>query len=112
MATTISLFSSWTSGNRFAYVYGGDINNDGTASNDLLYVPTDAEIDNMVFTPFTDVFGNVKTAAAQRAAFKNFIRQDDYLSDRRGKYTEKYGGENPWISQLDLRILQDFKIGP
>jgi hypothetical protein len=28
--TIISLFSSWTSGNRFAYVYGGDINFDGT----------------------------------------------------------------------------------
>ena len=34
-ATTISTFHSWSSGNRFAYVYGGDINNDGTASNDL-----------------------------------------------------------------------------
>lgn len=112
LATTISLFSSWTSGNRFAYVYGGDINNDGTASNDLLYVPTDAEIDNMVFTPFPDVLGNIKTAAEQRAAFKTFIRQDDYLSERQGTYTEKYAGENPWIGQLDLRILQDFKIGP
>ena len=111
LATTISLFSSWTSGNRFAYVYGGDINNDGTASNDLLYVPTDAEIDNMVFTPFPDVLGNIKNAAEQRAAFKSFISQDDYLSGRRGMYTEKYAGENPWIGQLDLRILQDFKIG-
>ena len=46
LATTISLFGNWTSGNRFAYVYGGDINNDGTASNDLLYVPTDGEIDS------------------------------------------------------------------
>jgi hypothetical protein len=111
LATTLSLFSSWTSGNRFAYVYGGDINNDGTASNDLLYVPTDAEIDNMNFTPFPDVLGNMKTAAEQKAGFKNFINQDEYLSERRGKYTEKYAGENPWISQLDVRILQDFKIG-
>ena len=47
LATTIALFGSFTSGNRFAYVYGGDINNDGTTSNDLLYVPTDAEIDAM-----------------------------------------------------------------
>ena len=111
IATTISLFSSWTSGNRFAYVYGGDINNDGTASNDLLYVPTDAEIDKMNFTPIVDVLGNAKSAAEQKAAFKTFINQDKYLGDRRGKYTEKYAGINPWVSQLDLRILQDFKIG-
>ena len=110
--TTVSLFSSWTSGNRFAYVYGGDINNDGTASNDLLYVPTDVEIDDMVFTPFTDVLGNVQSPAAQQTAYKQFIVQDDYLSGKRGQYTEKYGAESPWFSQLDLRILQDLYTNP
>lgn len=109
-ATTVSLFGSWTSGNRFAYVYGGDINNDGTASNDLLYVPTDAEIDNMPFVPLIDANGNTQDAATQRNAFKQFIRQDDYLNGRRGQYTEKYGGETPWFSQVDMRILQDFNF--
>lgn len=110
-ATTISTFHSWSSGNRFAYVYGADINNDGTNSNDLLYVPTDAEIDKMKFNPaYTDVFGNVQTQAAQRQAFKEFIAQDKYLSGLRGEYTGKYEGENPWFNQLDLRILQDFNF--
>ncbi len=110
-ATTISLFGSWTSGNRFAYVYGGDINNDGTATNDLLYVPTDGEIDNMVFIPLIDALGNPQDEDAQRQAFKQFIRQDDYLSGLRGQYTEKYGGETPWFSQVDMRILQDYNFG-
>lgn len=110
LATTVSLFGSLTSGNRFAYVYGGDINNDGTASNDLLYVPTDAEIDAMNFTSLTDVNGVIQNAAAQRVAFKWFIQQDKYLRDRRGQYTEKYGAENPWFSQVDLRVLQDFNF--
>jgi len=111
--TTISVFGSWTSGNRFAYVYAGDINNDGTSSNDLLYVPTNAEIDAMNFAALTDINGNVQSAAIQRQTLKNFIAQDDYLSSRVGQYTEKYGGETPWYSQLDLRILQDlnFKAG-
>jgi len=108
--TTISLFGSWASGNRFAYVYGGDINNDGTGSNDLLYVPTDAEIDNMTFTPLTDINGDIQNAAAQQQALKNYIAQDDYLNGLRGQYTEKYGGETPWNTQLDLRILQDLVI--
>ena len=109
-ATTVSLFGSWTSGNRFAYVYGGDINNDGTLSNDLLYVPTDAEIDLMPFTTLVDVNGVSQNAAAQRAAFKQFIAQDEYLSELRGQYTEKYGGETPWNTQVDLRILQDLMV--
>ncbi|OQP50853.1 TonB-dependent receptor [Niastella yeongjuensis] len=109
-ATTVSLFGSWNSGNRFAYVYGGDINNDATSTNDLLYVPTDAEINNMQFADLTDVNGVVQNAAAQRQALKNFINNDKYLSGRRGGYTEKYAGENPWVSQVDLRILQDLII--
>ncbi|MCW3118490.1 MAG: TonB-dependent receptor [Chitinophagaceae bacterium] len=110
LATTVSIFSSWTSGNRFAYVYGGDINNDGTSSNDLLYVPTDAEIDNMAFAPLLDINGNIQNAIAQRQALKTFIGQDKYLNGLRGEYTTKYGGETPWYSELDLRILQDFVI--
>ncbi len=109
-ATTLSLFGSWTSGNRFAYVYGGDINNDGTSSNDLLYVPTDAEIDKMTFITLVDVNGNTQDEAAQRTAFKQFISQDKYLNGLRGRYTEKYGGEQPWWSQVDFRILQDFNF--
>jgi len=108
--TTLSFFSSWTSGNRFSYTYNGDLNNDGSSLNDLLYVPTDKEVDGMNFTPFTDANGSLQSGAAQQAAFKSFISQDKYLSSRRGQYTEKNGGQTPWFSQLDLRVLQDFKF--
>lgn len=110
LATTISFFSNWVSGDRFAYVYGGDINNDGTGSNDLMYVPTDAEVDAMTFDPYTDILGNIQSSSVQQTALKNFIAQDNYLSSRRGNYTEKYAGETPWFGQLDLRILQDFNF--
>ncbi len=108
--TTISLFANWVSGDRFAYVYGGDINNDGTGTNDLMYVPTDAEINAMSFDPYFDVSGTVQSASVQQSALKNFIAQDKYLSSRRGQYTEKYAGETPWFSQVDLRILQDYNF--
>jgi hypothetical protein len=110
LATTFSLFGNWNSGNRYAYVYGGDINNDGTGTNDLMYVPTVAEINLMNFAPLTDINGNVQNALAQRVALTNFIEQDSYLSKKRGQYTEKYAAESPWFSQVDLRILQDFKL--
>ncbi|MBX9781770.1 MAG: TonB-dependent receptor [Chitinophagaceae bacterium] len=110
-ATTVSAFASWNAGDRFAYVYGGDINNDGTNSNDLIYVPTDAEISTMNFASFSDINGTVQSPAAQRAALQRFIAQDKYLSKLRGQYTEKYGATNPGYSQLDIRVLQDLKIG-
>jgi Carboxypeptidase regulatory-like domain len=109
-ATTISFFANWVSGDRFAYVYGGDINNDGTGTNDLFYVPTDKEVDVMQFSNYTDIFGTVQSPAVQRATFKNYLATDKYLSKRRGEYTEKYAGSTPWFSQMDMRILQDFNF--
>jgi hypothetical protein len=109
-ATTVSFFSNWVSGDRFAYVYGGDINNDGTGTNDLFYVPTDNEVDVMQFSNYTDVFGVVQSPAVQRATFKNYLANDKYLSQRRGEFTEKYAGSTPWFSQMDVRVLQDFNF--
>ncbi len=100
-ATTLSLFGEYVKGGRFSYTYGGDINNDGSFLNDLLYVPTDAEIDAMSFTG---------DESSQRSAFKAFISQDEYLSGLRGEYTERYGALSPWYSNWDFRVLQDFGI--
>jgi hypothetical protein len=52
----------------------------------------------------------LKTRQHSARHSKAFVAQDDYLSGRRGQYTEKYAGETPWYSQLDLRILQNLKI--
>ncbi len=98
MATTFTLFGEAARGGRYSYTYSGDINNDGSGLNDLIYIPSDSEIDQMAFT------GNVDD---QRRALKEFIAQDDYLSGRRGAYAEKYGALSPWFNRLDLRITQD-----
>ncbi|MEL6254204.1 MAG: carboxypeptidase regulatory-like domain-containing protein [Bacteroidota bacterium] len=102
MGTTISLFGEMVQGGRFSYTYSGDINNDGSGLNDLIYIPTDAEIDQMQFAG--------TNAAAQRTALKAYIGQDEYLSDNRGTYAEKYGALSPWYGKIDLRILQDLYL--
>jgi hypothetical protein len=67
--------------------------------NDLLYVPTVAEITQMRFS-----------AGGQAEAFNNYIEQDDYLSERRGNYVERYGALAPWRGRWDVRILQDISV--
>ncbi|MCZ6899457.1 MAG: carboxypeptidase regulatory-like domain-containing protein [Bacteroidetes bacterium] len=98
-ATTITTFFEYAQGGRFNYTYGGDINGDGSNLNDLLYVPTANEIGQMQFT-----------GSGQAAAFNNYIEQDDYLSGRRGEYTERYGAKAPWRGRWDLKVLQDYNI--
>jgi hypothetical protein len=97
-ATLISVFSEYVKGGRYSYTYSGDINNDGSGLNDLMFVPTDAQVDQMAFAG---------DAASQRSALKAYIGQDKYLSGLRGQYTEKYGALSPWYSRWDLRLAQD-----
>ncbi len=98
-STLVSVFAEYVKGGRYSYTYAGDLNNDGSGLNDLMFVPTDAQVDQMAF---------VGDATAQRSALKTYIAQDDYLSGRRGQYTEKYGALSPWFNHFDLRIAQDY----
>ncbi len=111
-ATTFSLFYEYAEGGRFSYTYSGDLNNDGSANNDLIYIPTDAEIDQMNFAEVdNNNDGSIdNTAAAQRDALRAFIAQDDYLSENRGSYAERNSSLNPWFSRWDIRLLQDFRF--
>ena len=99
-ATTVSTFFEYAQGGRFNYTYGGDINNDGATGNDLIYIPTSAEINSMIFT------GGV----SQGTAFDAFINQDNYLSDRRGQYAARYGALSPWRGKWDFKIMQDYNF--
>jgi hypothetical protein len=103
-ATTVSTFFEYAQGGRFNYTYGGDINNDGAKGNDLIYIPTSAEINAMTFT------GDVTQVAQQRAGYDQFISQDDYLSGRRGQYAERYGALSPWRGKWDFKFMQDYNF--
>jgi hypothetical protein len=111
--TTLSLFFEYAEGGRFSYTYSGDINNDGAFSfgNDLIYIPTDGQIDQMNFLDVPNPNdGTPVTAATQRAALKAYISQDDYLSENRGSYSERNAILSPWYSRWDMRILQDYNF--
>ena len=105
-STTLSGFVEYAQGGRFNYVYAGNLNNDSSfQNNDLIYIPTEAEILQMNFDTSRGISENT-----QRNALEAYIQQDDYLNDRRGLYAERYGALSPWRSRLDIKVLQDFKI--
>jgi hypothetical protein len=99
-ATTFSTFIEYAQGGRFSYTYAGNINNDSSfQNNDLIYIPTESEISSMNFAD-----------ATQAAAWNEYIKQDDYLSENRGGYAERYGALSPWRSKWDIKIMQDYKV--
>ncbi|NIR50294.1 TonB-dependent receptor, partial [candidate division KSB1 bacterium] len=94
---------------RFSYVYVGDVNGDGADGNDLIYIPRNA--DEINFAPILDENGNViSTPGEQWQAFDAFIEQDDYLRSHRGQIAERNGAINPWFSDVDIRMLQNFSF--
>ncbi|WP_291720248.1 TonB-dependent receptor [Bernardetia sp.] len=114
-ATTISLFYEGRSGERFSYIYDGQLANDDTGSGsteaDLIYVP--ANQSEIVFSPITRTVNGeevVVTPEEQWQALDDYISNDDYLDSRRGDYAERNGSRLPFVNTLDLRLLQEFYI--
>ncbi len=117
LRTQFGLFLEFAEGNRFAgsggnrysFIYAGDVNGDGQGGNDLIYIPRDQN--DIVLEDFVDAGGNTVTAADQWTRLDAFIEQDKYLSQHRGEISERNGAVNPWYNTIDLRILQDFRFG-
>ena len=97
-------------GNRYSFVYSGDVNGDGQSGNDLIYIPrSQGEIQ---FDPCPSGCGTPNATPQQQwDAFNAFIQQDGYLNSRRGQIAERFGESNPWYNNVDLRILQDLTVG-
>lgn len=105
--TTIGLIYSGNSGSPFNVYVNGDVNGDN-GYNDLLYIPTDAEIDLMLNA---DLFSATAayTAEAQASNLKQWLANEYYLKDHRGEFYERNAANEPWENRLDLHI--DHKFG-
>jgi hypothetical protein len=95
-------------GNRYSFIYAGDVNGDGYGGNDLIYIPRDQS--EIVLVPDTLASGTIVSPAEQWTRLNAFIEQDDYLSEHRGEIAQRFGAVNPWYSTIDLRIMQDLAL--
>ncbi len=110
MGTYFSLFFEAGKGERYSYVYAGDLNRDNIMNNDLLYVPADKSDIHFGSVDENGVATEAADADAQWQALNAFIEQDPYLKTRRGNYAERNGAMLPWFSHFDLRVMQNFKF--
>ncbi len=80
-------------GTPYAYVYSNDANGDGNVSNDLFYVPRDAN----------DISLSDPTAWSR---LDEFISSEKCLDEQRGQIMERNSCRNSWIKFLDLRLAK------
>lgn len=91
-----SLFYTGTSGRPYAWTSASDLNGDGFAGNDLIYVPVNAQ-DISLANP------------AQWTTLNNFINNEPCLRDQRGRVMQRTSCRNPWRSFLDARAVKSFR---
>ncbi len=109
LATTIAFVYQGSVDYRFSYVYGADFNRDGTNGNDLIYIPTAIQVQQMQFVAHAQNGVNYDQPA-QRTLFENYIQQDKYLRTHRGQYAERNGAMAPWRNQFDVKFMQDLFV--
>ena len=105
IGTTITMFYEGVSGQGYSFTYddNGNLNNEDSRERNLIYVPVNESDINLVDLPNA-------TAAEQWEALNKFIEEDDYLSERRGRYAERNASRAPFSSVIDMKIIQDFGL--
>lgn len=96
--TTVGIVYTGSSGMPYTIYYNGDLNGDG-GYNDLMFIPTDAQADQMIFAP-----SPAYTAEQQRANFKAWLGNDDYLRAHRGEYFRRYAANEAFEHHFDLHL--------
>jgi hypothetical protein len=89
-------WETWRGGGNYSYMYTNDMNGD-SYKYDALYIPKTK--DEILFVSQDD---------ADR--FWNFVENDSYLKNHKGKYAEAYSVYSPWTQTLDFRYAHDFRI--
>ncbi|WP_459601961.1 TonB-dependent receptor [Dysgonomonas reticulitermitis] len=106
--SVVGLIYTGSSGAPYSIYYNGDINGDSSNGNDLIFIPTDAQIDQMAFTATT-----AYTVDAQKANMKAWIANDSYLSKHRGEYFGRYADNEKFEHHFDFHFAQkyNFNVG-
>ena len=97
-------------GSSTSYTYGGDLNNDGFAGNDLMFVPKDASQIKLINANAVSGVADTRTQAELWNQLDAFISGNEYLNSRRGQFAERQAMVLHWVNRFDLNFTQDFYI--
>lgn len=106
-ATTVGIVYTGCSGVAYSVRYDGDLNGD-TGHNDLIYIPTDEQVDQMDFATSSHY-----TVEQQKANLKEWLANDAYMKKHRGEYYERNSGNEMFEHHFDLHLSHkiNFRIG-
>ena len=101
-ATSLSFFYSGQSGNPYSLVYQSAPFGNGSNAP-LPYIPKNQSDINLRDN-------GTYTAAQQWTDLDAFIEGDRYLKTRRGQYAERNGLRTPWVHDVDMKLMHEFRL--
>ncbi len=99
--TTLGVFYEARSGKPFSYTFSNDLNGDGVAGNDLMYIPRAPGSGEVVF------LGDTATSRSNEDRFWQFVNADANLADTRGAVVGRNRSTSPWVQTVDMRVTQE-----
>jgi len=95
LRTSVGLFYEGRTGKAYSWTFNNDLNGDGIAGNDLMYIPKEQGSGEVVFT------------GQGEAAFWNVVNAYPDLSGSRGGVVKRNNSFAPFVNTFDMRLSQE-----
>ena len=100
--TSFGMFYEGRSGKPYSWTFNNDLNGDGLAGNDLMYIPKAPGSGEVAFYGKTPA-----ESAANEAAFWKVVNSNGDLRKSAGKVMNRNKSFAPWTNSIDMRFSQE-----
>ncbi|MRX07840.1 Oar protein [Pseudoduganella sp. FT25W] len=99
--TTFGVFYEGRAGKPYSWTVNNDLNGDGLAGNDLMFIPSAPGSGQVVF------YGDTATSHANEDKFWSIVNANPALRKSAGGVISRNNDFAPWTNSFDLRIAQE-----
>lgn len=99
--TRLGVFYEGRSGKPYSWTFNNDMNGDGLAGNDLMYIPTAFGSGEVAF------YGDTATNRANEQKFWDIVNTSGALSGAAGGVVKRNDSFAKWTNSFDVRISQE-----
>jgi hypothetical protein len=99
--TEVGMFFESRKGKPYSWTYNNDLNGDGSAGNDLMYIPKALGSGEVVFV------GDTATSRANEEHFWQIVNSNKGLSEYVGRVVERNSSFSQWTTSVDMKITQE-----